>query len=94
MLVEFPGDGRIFKKLLAAYQSAEGDKAVLAAYLGKYGNAAAIPVLREALGDGALNYLEWTETRNAIEELGEEANVPEPDFAGDPWFESLKFVDK
>lgn len=94
VLVEFPGDERIFKKLLLAYQSAESDKAVLAAYLGKYGNANAIPVLREALADGTLNYLEWTETRNAIEELGGEANVPEPEFAGDPWYESLRFVDK
>lgn len=93
VLVEFPGDKRIFNKLLSAYRSAESDKSVLAAYLGKYGNADAIPTLREALEDGMLNYLEWTETRNAIEELGGEVNIPEPDFSGDPWFESLKFVD-
>jgi hypothetical protein len=94
VLVEFPGDERIFKKLLAAYSSAESDKAVLAAYLGKYGNPAAIPVLKAALSEGFLNYLEWTETKNAIEELGGEANVQEPDFAGDPWYESLKYLDE
>lgn len=94
VLAEFPGDDRIFRKLLAAYQSAESDRAILAAYLGKYGNPSAIPALKEALADGTLNYLEWTETRNAVEELGGEANVQEPDFSGDPWYESLKFIDK
>lgn len=93
VLVEFPGDERIYQKLLAAYQSAESDRAVMAAYLGKYGNADAIPALKEALLDDTLNYLEWTETRNAIEELGGEVNVPEPDFSGDPWYESLKYMD-
>ncbi len=94
VLVEFPGDERIYRKLLVAYQNAESDKAVIAAYLGKYGNADAIPVLKSALTEGTLNYLEWTETRNAIEELGGEANVPEPDFSGDPWFESLRYLDQ
>jgi hypothetical protein len=93
VLVEFPGDERVFKQLLNAYKNPENDRAVLAAYLGKYGNPAAIPALKEALVDGALNYLEWTETRNAIEELGGEANVSEPDFSGDPWYESLRFLD-
>jgi hypothetical protein len=93
VLVEFPGDERIFQKLLAAYRSEEGDRAVLAAFLGKYSNPAAIPVLKEALLNNTLNYLEWTETRNAIEELGEEVNVPEPDFTGDPWYESLKYIE-
>jgi hypothetical protein len=93
VLVEFPGNERIYRRLLAAYRSAESDKAVMAAYLGKYGNANAIPVLKEALMDNTLNYLEWTETRNAIEELGGEANVPEPDFSGDPWYESLRYTE-
>lgn len=93
VLVDFPGDERIFKKLLDAYKSSESDRAVMAAYLGKYGNAAAVPVLKDALVNGALNYLEWTETRNAIEELGGEANVSEPDFSGDPWYESLRYLD-
>jgi hypothetical protein len=93
VLVEFPGDERIFGKLLEAYRSAESDKATMAAYLGKYGNPAAIPALKEALLDNTLNYLEWTETRNAIEELGGEVNVPDPDFSGDPWYESLKYLD-
>jgi hypothetical protein len=94
VLVEFPDDARIFGKLLAAYRSAESDRAVIAAYLGKYGNPDAIPALKEALLEGTLNYLEWTETRNAIEELGGEANVSVPDFSGDPWYESLRYVDK
>lgn len=93
VLVEFPGNERIYRKLLAAFQSAESDKAVMAAYLGKYGNPDAIPALKEALMDNTLNYLEWTETRNAIEELGGEANVPEPDFSGDPWYESLRYTE-
>jgi hypothetical protein len=92
VLAEFPGDERIFRKLLEAYGNSESDRAVLAAYLGKYGNPAAIPALKQALLGNTLNYLEWTETRNAIEELGGEADAPEPDFAGDPWFESLKHM--
>jgi hypothetical protein len=93
VLAEFPGDERIYNKLLEAFKGTESDKAVMAAYLGKYGNPEAIPALKEALVSNTLNYLEWTETRNAIEELGGEANVPEPDFSGDPWYESLKFVE-
>ncbi len=93
VLAEYPGDKRIYDHLLQAYQSAESDRAILAAYLGKYGNADAIPHLLAALKEGTLNYLEWTETKNAVEELGGEVNVPEPDFAGDPWFESLKYLD-
>jgi hypothetical protein len=94
VLVEFPDDERIFEKLLAAYNNTESDRAVMAAYLGKYGNSEAIPSLKEALLEGSLNYLEWTETKNAIEELGEDINISEPDFAGDPWYESLRFIDK
>ena len=94
ILVEFPGDVRIFQQLLKAYQSEEGDKAILAAYLGKYGRAEAIPALKAALKSGTLNYLEWTETRNAIEELGEPVFAEEPDFSGDPWYESLKYLDR
>ena len=93
VLVEFPGNERVYRLLLAAYQSAESDKSMMAAFLGKYGNPEAIPVLKDALMDNTLNYLEWTETRNAIEELGGEANVPEPDFSGDPWYESLRFTE-
>jgi hypothetical protein len=93
VLAEYPGDARVFAKLLSAYRSAENDRATLAAYLGKYGNAEAIPALREALIDGGLNYLEWTETRNAIEELGGDVNIAEPDFTGDPWYESLRYLE-
>ena len=93
VLAEYPDNPRIFQHLLGAYLEAEGDRAVLAAYLGKYGNADAIPHLLAALQEGTLNYLEWTETRNAIEELGGEVNVAEPDFSGDPWFESLRYLD-
>ena len=93
VLADFPGDERIFRYLLQAYRSTESDRAVMAAYLGKYGNPEAIPVLQQSLQAGGLNYLEWTETRNAIEELGGEVNISEPDFAGDPWYESLKYLD-
>ena len=93
VLVEFPDDQRIYQHLLKAYKSEESDKAILAAYLGKYSNPDAIPHLKEALVQGTLNYLEWTETKNAIEELGGEVNISEPDFTGDPWYESLKYLD-
>ena len=93
VLVEFQGHEKVFRHLMKAYESEEGDKAVLAAYLGKYGRAEAVPVLKDALKSGALNYLEWTETRNAIEELGEPVFMEEPDFSGDPWYESLRYLD-
>lgn len=90
VLVEFPGDARITAALKNAFCQAEEDRALFAAFMGKYGDTTVIPVLQEALSDWGLNYLEWIETRNAIEELGGSVTISEPDFSDDPFYESMK----
>ena len=73
---------------LDAFEKAE-DCALLAGYLGRYQDDRALPALKKKAIDPDLNYLEYVEVVNAIEQLGGE--VPEKrEFSGDPYYESLK----
>ena len=82
------GDERIFNYLLDAFEKAE-DCALLAGYLGRYQDDRALPALKKKAIDPDINYLEYVEVVNAIEQLGGE--VPEKrEFSGDPYYESLK----
>jgi hypothetical protein len=66
-----------------------GDKALYASYLGKYGNPDAVKTLKGALDWININYLDYIEIRNAIEELGGEV-AHLRNFEGDKYFESMK----
>lgn len=82
------GDERIFAYLMEAFEKAE-DCALLAGYLGRYQDDRALPALKKKAIDPGINYLEYVEIVNAIEQLGGE--VPENrEFSGDPYYESLK----
>ena len=57
------------------------------------GDPSLIPVLKESLkkwDEWEMDYLEWIEARNAVEELGGSIAIAEPDFSGDPYYESMK----
>lgn len=91
ILVNFPGDDRIYNKLVNMFNQ-YANTGLLAAYLGKYGDDRAISILEEALDWEGINYLDYIEVRHAIEELGKEVDHIRT-FDGDSYFESLKHID-
>jgi len=91
VLCNFPGDERIYALALRKFIAAADNRALYASYLGKLGDARAIPALLAAAESTDTNYLDFIEICNAVEELGGDA-PPERDFSGDPYFESLKRV--
>lgn len=88
ILCALPYDKKVYDELLSMFKSSD-EKALYASYLGKYGNADAVEALRHALDWININYLDYIEIRNAIEELGEEVTHVR-DFEGDKYFESMK----
>ena len=94
ILCSFPGDGRILRWAIELFKKNANETALFASYLGKLGDPSAIPALLDALQTRKLNYLDFIETRNAIEALGGDVpldmNMDETSFHGDPYYESLK----
>ena len=88
ILCLLPYEQRAYDELISMFKSLNG-KALYASYLGKYGNTNAIKVLTEALDWISINYLDYIEIRNAIEELGEEVTHLRS-FDGDKYYESMK----
>jgi len=91
ILVNFPGDERIYSKLTSMFNQYT-NTALLAAYLGKYGDDRAVGILQESLNWEDINYLDYIEIRHAIEELGKEVDHIRT-FDGDSYYESLKHID-
>ncbi|MCL2810570.1 MAG: hypothetical protein FWD25_01610 [Clostridia bacterium] len=91
VLCNFPGDERIYDLALRKFIAAQDNRALYASYLGKLGDPRAIPALLAAAESTETNYLDFIEINNAIDELGGDA-LPERDFTGDPYYESLKRV--
>lgn len=89
ILCNYPGDPRVFDLVQAAFFAHPLRRALYASLLGKLGDDRAIPVLRMAMDDAEMNYLDYIELRNALEALGGEA-PPERVFDGDPYYESLR----
>lgn len=91
ILSNFPGDERIFELLMERFAHETDRRALFASYLAKLGDARALPALIEAAASQDINYLDFVELSSAIEELGGERPA-EREFAGDPYYESLKRV--
>jgi len=87
-------DDRILRWAVDLFQANRGETALYASYLGKLGDPSAIPVLADAMITRKLNYLDFIETRNAIEALGGDAptDMDEARFTGDPYYETLKGI--
>lgn len=92
ILCNFPGDEGIFTLALRLFEQRPDRRALFASYLGKIGDERAVAPLQKAAKASGINYLDYIELRNAIEELGGDA-PPERDFAGDPFYESLRGVE-
>ena len=89
VLANYPGDNRIFTAMLDAFVAHPEKIALYASFLGKLGDDRALDVLKKALDDPDINYLDYLELRNAIEMLGGTVDK-EREFAGDPYYETLK----
>ncbi len=82
-------DKRVLDALLSAFKAAGENLQMYAGFLATYGDEAALPTLKEALGREELNYLEYREIRYAFEALGGEIGE-ERDFSNDPYFAQIK----
>ena len=91
ILSNFPGEEESFRLLMERFERCEDRRALFASYLAKYGDDRALPALRRAAEDPQVNYLDFVEISSAIEALGGERPA-EREFAGDPYYESLKHV--
>lgn len=88
ILMNLPYDKRVYDMLISMFKQ-DKEKALYASYLGKYGNNEACPTLIKALDWININYLDYIEIMNAIEELGEEVTHTRQ-FDGDVYYESMK----
>ena len=91
ILSNYPGDERIFELLMERFAHEQERRALFASYLAKLGDARALPALIEAAAAQDINYLDFVEISSAIDALGGERPA-EREFAGDPYYESLKRV--
>ena len=91
ILSNFPGEEETFRLLMERFERCEDRRALFASYLAKFGDDRALPALRRAAEDPQVNYLDFVEISSAIEALGGERPT-EREFAGDPYYESLKHV--
>ena len=78
----------VYDELISLFKSS-GEKALFASYLGKYGHPEAVKTLKNALDWININYLDYIEIRNAIEELGDDVTHVR-NFDGDKYYESMK----
>ena len=86
-LSRYPGDDRILEGLLRLMEARPDRLAILAACLGRLGDARALPALNLLAEDEGIRYLDYIELRSAIEALGGEA--PRREFYDDPEYDAL-----
>ena len=89
ILAGAPYDERITAFLRERFCRHPENRALYASYLAKYGDEGALPMLEQAAEEPDINYLDFIELSNAIEQLGGE-RPPMREFSGDPYYESLK----
>ena len=89
ILTGAPYDERISAFLRERFCRHPENRALYASYLAKYGDEGALPMLEHAAQEPDVNYLDFIELSNAIEQLGGE-RPPAREFSGDPYYESLK----
>jgi len=88
VLMNYNKDERIYNLLVTLFENG-GDVPLYAAYLGKYGDSRALPLLVSKGESRDINYLEYMEIRNAVEALGGEL-VNNKDFTNDKYYKALK----
>jgi len=88
----FPGDERIYERLIWRLKNVSEQRALHASYLAKLGDPRAIDVLSEMLKLFDLSYFDYIELRDAVEALGGEI-ADERTFYGDPDYEALRGIE-
>lgn len=91
ILSNYPGHEKTFELLMERFAHCTDRRALFASYLAKFGDERALDTLKLAAQDEEVNYLDYVEIVSAIEALGGERPV-EREFAGDPYYESMKRV--
>ena len=89
LLCNFKGIERVYEETVSRFLRDPEHRALHASYLAKLGDARAIEPLTKASELIDLNYLDYIEIRDAIEALGGSLTA-EREFAGDPYYESMK----
>ncbi len=90
VLSNFKGRKDVFFWLVTMLQRAE-DVPTYAGLLGRYGDTSAIDILKSFAQEVDINYVEFVEIRNAVEELGGEMSE-EKDFSDDPYYKYINHV--
>ena len=90
VLSNFKGRKDVFYWLVTMLQRAE-DVPTYAGLLGRYGDPAAIDILKSFASEVDINYVEFVEIRNAVEELGGEM-TEEKDFSDDPYYKYINHI--
>ena len=89
VLCGFPGDARVYERMLEMLKNRPERRADAARLLGRYGDARAIEPLKAQLAMSDISYFEYMELRNAVEALGGEIEN-EREFYGDPDYEYMR----
>lgn len=89
LLCNFKGIERVYEETVSRFLRDAEHRALYASFLAKLGDERAIEPLTKASELIDLNYLDYIEIRDAIEALGG-ALATEREFAGDPYYESMK----
>ena len=90
VLSNFKGRKDVFYWLVTMLQRAD-DVPTYAELLGRYGDPAAIDILISFASEVDINYVEFVEIRNAVEELGGEM-TEEKDFSDDPYYKYINHI--
>lgn len=90
VLSNFKGRKDVFYWLVTMLQRAE-DVPTYAGLLGRYGDTAAIDILKSFASEVDINYVVFVEIRNAVEELGGEM-TEEKDFSDDPYYKYINHI--
>ena len=85
----FPGDERVYERLVEKLRNRPDSRALYASLLGKLGDARAVDVLKPFLSLSDIGYLDYIELRNAVEALGGDPGEDRT-FYGDPDYEAMR----
>ena len=92
ILAGYKGNPAVYMGLVSCLYRGE-DVALFARLLGSNGDERAIDVLKSFAEEYELNYNEYMEVRNAVEELGGDW-TDDTDFSDDPFYRYLKGLDE